>query len=358
MIQFKTGDILQDEAEALVNTVNCVGVMGRGIALQFKHAYPENFQAYALACQQAQVQPGRLFVFETGQLTSPRFIVNFPTKRHWRAKSRMEDIEAGLEALVTFIRAKGVRSIAVPPLGSGLGGLPWSAVRPRIEAALGALADLQVRIYEPGGTPDPMAMVHSPKVPKMTAGRAALVELMHRYLTGLLDPFVTLLEVHKLMYFMQEAGEPLRLSYTKGPYGPYAQNLRHVLNAIEGHLTLGYADGGDAPDKPLSLIPGAVGEATAFLAHHADTRARFGRVASLVEGFESPFGLELLATVHWVMTRERAAGVDEVTRLTYAWGERKRQFTPRQIGIAFDALATHGWTQPLAEGLLAPGAGG
>jgi hypothetical protein len=131
-----------------------------------------------------------------------------------------------------------------------------------------------------------------------------VVALIHRYLGGLLDPFVTLLEVHKLMYFMQEAGEPLRLKYVKAPYGPYAENLRHVLRTVEGRLIAGYADGGGAPDKPLTLVPGAIQEASAFLDQHAESRERFACVTRLVEGFESPYGLELLSTVHWVMTHE------------------------------------------------------
>ena len=135
MIEYKTGDILAADTEALVNTVNCVGVMGRGIALQFKNAFPENFVAYERACRLGEVQPGRMFVFDTHGLTNPRFIINFPTKRHWRGKSRLEDIDSGLEALVEEIRARGIRSIAIPPLGSGLGGLNWLDVRPRIEQA-------------------------------------------------------------------------------------------------------------------------------------------------------------------------------------------------------------------------------
>lgn len=344
MIEFTSGDILKNDAEALVNTVNCVGVMGRGIALQFKTAFPDNFKAYADACRQDAVQPGRMFVFETGQLTPPRYIINFPTKRHWRGDSRMEDIDAGLAALVAVIREKGIRSIAIPPLGSGLGGLDWLAVRPRIEAALRPLTDVSVIVYEPARAPASDMMTHSRKVPSMTAGRAALVELTHRYLGGLLDPFVTLLEVHKLMYFMQEAGEPLRLKFKQAPYGPYAENLRHVLHAIEGHLVSGYADGGDAPDKQLKLVPGAVDEAAAFLKQHSATRARFDRVAELVEGFESPFGLELLSTVHWVVKQESASTLDDVLERTYAWNTRKRQFSPRQIGIAVNLLSQKGWT--------------
>ncbi len=343
MIEYKTGNILTEDAEAIINTVNCVGVMGRGIALQFKNAFPDNFKAYAAACNRGEVQPGRMFIYDMGGLTNPRYIINFPTKRHWRGKSRMEDIESGLKALAGEIRERGIRSIAIPPLGSGLGGLDWSEVRQCIELALADMDDVRIIIFEPKGAPAAEKMVRNREVPKMTPGRAALVELMRRYIAGLLDPFVTLLEVHKLMYFMQEAGEPLRLNYRKAPYGPYAENLRHVLNAIEGHLVSGYADGGDAPDKPLQLVPGAIEDATTFLGEHTATRERFDQVTKLVEGFESPYGLELLATVHWVIKHEQATSVDEVVSRIHAWNERKLQFTPRQIALAMDVLSHKGW---------------
>ena len=177
----------------------------------------------------------------------------------------------------------------------------------------------------------------------MTAGRAALVGLIDRYRKGLLDPFVTLLEVHKLMYFMQAAGEPLKLRFNKGPYGPYANNLRHVLHAVEGHFISGYADGGDAPEKPLALVPGAVEDANAALDRFPRTRQRFERVASLVDGFESPFGLELLSTVHWILDRDRPVARGDLIARTHAWHDRKKQFSPRQIELAADLLTGKGW---------------
>jgi O-acetyl-ADP-ribose deacetylase (regulator of RNase III) len=350
MIEITRGDILRDGAEALVNSVNCVGIMGRGIALQFKREYPDNFRAYAEACKREDVQPGRLFVYVTGQLTGPRYIINFPTKRHWRGRSRMEDIEAGLRALVEEIRRRKITTIAIPPLGAGEGGLEWADVRPRIEAALSHLPDVQIRLYEPIGAPRPENMAHIRAVPRMTAGRAALVELMRRYLDGLLDPFITLLEVHKLMYFLQEAGEPLKLRFSKAPYGPYGENLRHVLNIVEGHLIYGYADGGDAPDKQLKLVPGALNEAASFIDEHQDTRERLDRVASLIGGFESPFGMELLSTVHWVLSREEPDTQEQLVERIYAWNDRKRQFMPRQIALAADVLADHQWARPLRAG--------
>lgn len=343
MINFFRGDILSADAEALVNTVNCVGVMGRGIALQFKNMFPENFLAYAKACDRGDVQPGRMFVYETGELTNPKYIINFPTKRHWRGKSRVEDIESGLQALRTEIEQRDIRSIAVPPLGSGLGGLNWADVRPRIVSALNGISNVRIDIYEPDGAPAIEVMARPREVPKMTPGRAALVVLMQRYVAGLMDPFVSLLEVHKLLYFLQEAGEGLQLRYSKAYYGPYAENLTHLLRVVEGHFISGYADGGDAPDKQLEIVPGALADAEAALADADDTRRRFSAVADLVEGFETPFGLELLSTVHWVARHEAAQSIDEVVAATYAWNDRKQRFSREQLQLAHEVLRRNGW---------------
>ena len=295
MLRIISGNILASDAEALVNTVNCVGVMGRGVALQFKRAYPDNFKQYEKACKRGEVSPGRMLVVQNTELTGPRYIINFPTKRDWKSKSRIEDIELGLDALVEALRLRSIHSVAIPPLGCGLGGLDWKDVRPRIERAMSSLPDVEVILYEPS---EPLASTSSGESsessePRMTPGRAALLGLMRRYLIGLMDPFISLLELHKLMYFMQEAGEPLNLIFAKANYGPYAENLRHVLQRIEGHFVLGYAEEGDSPTKTIEPIPEAVAAAEKYLGALPGTRARFERVADLVEGFESPFGLEL-----------------------------------------------------------------
>lgn len=334
-----SGDLFEAGTDALVNTVNCVGIMGRGVALQFKKAYPLNFREYEAACKVGDVQPGHMFVHETGKF-SPRYIVNFPTKRHWKGKSRIEDIDSGLVALAAEIRARGIKSIAIPPLGAGLGGLDWNEVLPRIKSALQDVPDLDVVVYEPKGAPE---VVKSKDVPNMTPGRASLVVLMQQYLKGLLDPFVTLIEAQKLMYFMQLAGQPLNLEYEKGHYGPYATKLSHVLNKVEGHFVSGYQDGGDQPFKELTIVPGAYEDATRFLADMPDVQDRFERVAKLVEGFETPYGLELLATVHWVVDREAAQSPDEAVTRIHNWNDRKKVFTPRQIGLAYDVLQSKGW---------------
>lgn len=170
-----------------------------------------------------------------------------------------------------------------------------------------------------------------------------MVGLMQRYLAGLMDPFVSLLEIHKLMYFMQVAGEPLRYRFEKSLYGPYAANLRHQLRTMEGHLTSGYWDNGDDPEMQIELVPGALKDAEDFLRDHAKTSGRFDQVADLVQGFESPFGLELLSSVHWVATREGGSTAEKAIRLVYSWNERKRRFSERQIGLAWDVLHAKRW---------------
>ena len=346
MIEFKVGDILAEDVEALVNTVNCVGVMGRGVALQFKRAFPENFDAYAERCKRKEMKPGEVFVFETANLGSPRYIINFPTKRHWRGKSRMADIESGLKSLVEEIKERGMRSVALPPLGSGLGGLDWNReIRPLLARSLAELSQVHFVVFEPGGGPEDRRANRSTDVPRMTPARAALVVLMDGYIRVLLDPEITLLEVHKLMYFMQAAGEPLKLRFVEGIYGPYAENLRHQLNAVEGHFISGYYDGGDKPSKPLELVPGAVEDAQAVLDSDEDVRQRMQRVRSLVEGFETGYGLELLATVHWVADNKQPRDFQHLTQLVRAWNPRKRRFTERQLRIAADRLHKHGWIE-------------
>src|SRR4051794_24113842 len=249
MIHLAHGDILKQEAEALVNTVNCMGVMGRGIALQFRRAFEDNYEAYRKAAKSREIRPGRMFVFERSALDLPRRIINFPTKRHWKGKSRIEDIEAGLVDLVQVIREKGMRSIAIPPLGCGLGGLDWAQVRPLIEAALSSVPEVEAYLFEPGKAPAATEMVNRTRRPRLTTARAAVLGLMQNYLSGLMDVEVSLLEIHKLMYFLQVAGEPLKLNFKPAPYGPYAENLRHLLSTLESHYVYGYGEGGDDPRK-------------------------------------------------------------------------------------------------------------
>ena len=343
MITFKQDDIFNINSEALVNTVNCVGIMGRGIALQFKQKFPENFKQYEIACKHKEVVPGKMFVYSTSNIHTPKFIINFPTKRHWRDSSYIEDIEIGLISLKEVIIKNNIKSIAIPPLGCGLGGLNWNIVKEKIKLALQELSDVEITVLEPGNVP----MVQNPKEPQMTAGRAALIELMQQYLSGFLDPYITLLEVHKLLYFLQECGEPLHLKYEKYIYGPYATNLRHVLNHIEGHFISGFFDGGDDPQKQLQILSGATQKAQTYLISHPETAKRIQQVGELVEGFESSFGLELLATVHWLIKKENINSLEQIIYHTHNWNEHKKQFTPRQIEIAVIRLLKKGWIKDI-----------
>lgn len=342
MVELVTGNLLQADVEALVNTVNTVGAMGKGIALQFKQAYPANFEAYRKAVARGDVQPGRMFVFETGLLTNPRIIVNFPTKRHWRGGSRLEDIDAGLQDLAHVIVARGIRSIAIPPLGCGNGGLDWAEVRPRILATLATLPDVRALVFSPDGSPDPKTMPVGTERPPMTPSRALLVRLMNRY--GEMAYRLTLLEIQKLAYFLQEAGEPLRLNFEKGHYGPYAANLNKVLERIEGHFTRGYGDA-QKPDVEIGLLPGANEEAIAFLANRRESLERLEYVALLIDGFETPHGMELLSSVHWVATQEPdVRDAQRAIGAIHRWSDRKQKvFKPRHIEVAWNRLAEAGW---------------
>lgn len=343
MIDAARGNLIEADAEALVNTVNCVGYMGKGIALQFKQAFPENFKFYERACERGEMQPGRVLVYETGLMHNPRYIINFPTKRHWRGKSKIEDLESGLVALIAEVKRRHIRSIAVPPLGCGYGGLEWDMVRPMIAKAFESVPDVRVLLYAPRGAPEASAMPVRTKRPDMTPARALFVTIMDRYLG--LAYRLTLLEIHKLAYFLQEAGEPLRLRYAKGHFGPYAPNLNKVLERTEGHFTRGYGDT-QKPDVEIDVLDGAVDEAAAFLKRRTESLERLERVSRLIEGFETPYGMELLSSIHWVARHDEppATTIDGAVEAFRAWNERKRDMFPRErIKIGWQRLTDQGW---------------
>lgn len=346
MIKPAQGNIIESKVEALVNTVNCVGVMGRGVALQFRQAFPENYKAYKAACDKRIVNIGEMFITEMSLLEHPRLIINFPTKRHWREKSKIEYIESGLIDLVEMIKQHKVRSIAVPPLGCGLGGLDWSEVRPKIVEALETIDDLSVQLFEPiqENITKSTNTINRTEPPKMTPASAILLVLMGRYLAGLMDPFISLLEIHKLMYFMQEAGQPLKLKFSTAQYGPYAENLRHVLIRLDNHFISGYGDGHDNPRKPLDINRDALVWANEFIDKNSEIQTRFERVQKVIDGFETPIGMELLSTVHWVVNYQGAKNSEETIARVYAWNDRKKTlFSEKHINIAWESLHNQGW---------------
>lgn len=341
MITTAHGNLLTDPAEALVNTVNCAGVMGKGIALQFKQAFPENFKAYEKACKASRVKLGEVLIYETGALVGPKYILNFPTKGHWKNPSRIEDIQSGLKDLVTKVRQLNIQSIAIPPLGCGLGGLRWEDVQPLIVAALKGLP-VEVRLYAPQEAPKAAERPIRTARPGMTRARALFIALLDRY--GREGYQRTLLEVQKIAYFLQEAGEPLRLNFQPHHYGPYAEAVNQVLLHMEGHQIEGYM-GDRSPGCEISLRKGAAEEAEAFLADKPDAQAILNRVTDLIERFETPYGMELLATTHWVSTHSpEPLSVDALVQQIHAWTPRKKRlFQPDHIKVASERLRQQGW---------------
>lgn len=348
-IERGSGNLLTADVDALVNPVNTEGVMGKGLALQFKKAFPDAFASYEQACKTGEVETGRMQIVR--RLAAPRFIINFPTKKRWRDPSRLEYIRDGLRDLVARIEQLGISSIAVPPLGCGNGGLSWSQVKPLIESAFSAASSsVRVLLFEPAAAPAADQMIDRTEKPPMTAARAAVLALMGRYTSTGYDYRLSLVEVQKLAYFLQCAGEALRLDYQAHHFGPYADNLRKALRNLEGHYTRGVGDGRNSPETPLELLPNAVEEASDFLNDHPATLARIDRVAMLIEGFETPLGMELLGTVHWIMHHGADAhDLEDVVAKVHDWSSRKRsQMKPGQIRAAWERLRAHGWAPATA----------
>lgn len=311
MITYRTGNLLEAEVDALVNTVNTVGVMGKGIALMFKERFPSNTEAYARACMAGEVRTGQVFVTETGELMGPRWIVNFPTKQHWRAKSQIQWITDGLDDLRRFIEQHQVRSIAIPPLGAGHGGLDWPEVKPHIEQALGDLEGVDIIVFEPTSKYQNVAKRQG--VEKLTPARALIAELVRRY--WVLGMECSLLEIQKLAWFLERAIEaegldnPLDLRFEANNYGPYADRLRHLLNGLDGSYLKSEKRINDCGPLDTIWFNDAKREKVAL---YLKTEAKgylpaLERTAALIDGFESPFGMELLASVDWLLAESEVS---------------------------------------------------
>lgn len=353
MITFTQGNLLEARTEALVNTVNTVGVMGKGIALMFKERFHENFRRYAAACKAKEVETGKMFVTQVHELGGPRWIVNFPTKQHWRAPSRMEWVAEGLQDLRRFLIEQQVQSIAIPPLGAGNGGLEWNDVREQIELSLGDL-DIDILVFEP--TKQYQNVAKRAGVEQLTPARALIAELVRRY--WVLGMECSLLEIQKLAWFLERAIEhynpgdnPLSLRFAPQQYGPYANRLDHLLNNLDGSYLHSEKRISDA--NPLDVI-WFDDERKAFVQAYLKTEAKTYTQAleftsALIDGFESPFGMELLATVDWLLAREGVQpNVSALREGLRHWrggagaaARKDRLFDDRALGIAIERL-----TQP------------
>jgi O-acetyl-ADP-ribose deacetylase (regulator of RNase III) len=345
-VMIKSGDLLKANSEAIVNTVNCVGVMGKGIALQFKQRWPQNFKAYAAACEREEIRPGKMFIYDLGEWASPRFLINFPTKVHWRGHSKYEYIEKGLCDLVLQVEHLGLKSIALPPLGCGNGGLDWHRVKGLVLDAFKDHPQVQVDLFEPKGAPRPREMVNRTEKPKMTAVRASIIKIISTYRE--MEYPLSQIEIQKLAYFLEEAGQPLKLDFVKHNYGPYSDKLRHVVKAMDSHYITGVGD--LSGDSEIAVLPGALLEADKFIQTSGDDELgeQVARVRKLIEGFETPYGMELLATVHWVAIHE--AGIrtlDDAIKAVHNWNSRKRAVLSKEhIQVAWQRLIDQGWLRP------------
>ncbi|MGL5832426.1 MAG: type II toxin-antitoxin system antitoxin DNA ADP-ribosyl glycohydrolase DarG [Waterburya sp.] len=350
MIEFKQGNLLEENIEALVNTVNCVGVMGKGIALQFKQAFPENFKQYKKACDAKEVKPGEMFTTSTGKLF-PKYIINFPTKNHWKGKSKIKDIESGLKALVEEVKQLDVKAIAIPPLGCGNGGLDWGKVKPMIVSAFAELPDVRAVIFEAGEIPVADKIKVATEKPNITVARALFIRLLEIY--EIPGYRLTKLEIQKLAYFLQEAGENLNLRYVKHQFGPYADNLNHVLLRIDGHFIRGYGD--RTQRSQMYVLPEGKKAAHHFLEQHPEANERLEKVSNLIAGFETPYGMEMLATIHWVATKEdpqAAEDCEKAIALVQKWNERKRKlFKPSHLQKAWKRLKQQNWLRDTATNI-------
>jgi O-acetyl-ADP-ribose deacetylase (regulator of RNase III) len=361
MIEEGTGNLLTADVEAVVNTVNTVGIMGKGIALQFKRAYPANFAAYRAACDRGDVRLGEMFVFDTAIKGPRRYVINFPTKQHWKNNSQLEDVKAGLDDLVRVVTERGIRSVAIPALGCGNGGLDWQVVRPLIEQACARMPGVRVVIFPPAGAPPAHAMPNATSKPTLTALRALMIVAIARYLDRArqqeVRSGVSELEIQKLIYFLKRLGGDFPLRFVRGTYGPYADKLAHVLDRLEGHYLSGFGDHSARVTELVPIVPLEAGviEAEAAVRRNPDDVARLERLLSLVDGFETPYSLELLATVHFAASQEPpTANPAEIGERVSAWSLRKaRLFTQDHVNVAAQRLAEH-HLLPDADALAAP----
>lgn len=351
MIVEGSGDLLAADTEAVVNTVNCVGVMGKGIALQFKRRYPNVFTTYERACKAGEVAPGKMLPVRTGELVGPSWVINFPTKKHWRAPSRLEWIRDGLDDLKRVIRELDIKSIAIPPLGAGNGGLDWGDVEPLIREAFADDPRTEVHIYSPSN--GRRAVVATRRAPRITPTRALLVGLMDQYAEARTETELSFengvshLEIQKLFYFANEVHPIPKMRFAQAKYGPYSEQLRHLLQELEGHFTTGYGDGDDRvlDLRPIEVTDEGKQQTLAYLerAESDQTSKVIDRVLTIVEGFEGAYGLELLATTHWVAAREGADTAEEATDAVRKWSDRKgRIFTHMHVTNALNHLRAEG----------------
>ncbi|EGU33109.1 macro domain-containing protein [Vibrio scophthalmi] len=295
MITYLKGDLFADDAEALINTVNTVGVMGKGLAYQFKERFPDNFRIYRDACSNDEFSVGQVLLVRNVHGSSPRFIINFPTKAHWRGKSKIEYIESGLDDLVKVIKDKGIKSVAIPALGSGLGGLPWSQVERVIYEKLSDATEVEWRVYAPNDTPPCARSLN------LTVGRALLITALNQYLTHTRKKQMSELEAQCLLYILDCVGIALnKIEFSKFMQAPYSDVLHKALGKMDGDFL--YLSGINKPvDLTLiTLEPKVVSKAKSILDKQDMSNVMISKVMDFLSGYESKDGMSIVATTLWV----------------------------------------------------------
>lgn len=344
MIKFTTGDMMASSAEALVNTVNTVGVMGKGIALQFKEAFPANFAVYAKACKEGELVPGKLLVTkEKNADGKEKIIINFPTKKHWRYPSKYEYIESGLKALADVIRNHNIKSIAIPPLGCGNGGLQWSVVKKMIEDALNDI-DTEIIVYEPN-----TAIKHdlqektSTKEVRLTPARGLMTYAMFYY--DSLGENCSLFVANKLAYFLQRQGARsyAKLKFKAHHYGPYSPQVAHIVYDLNGSYIKGFEQMTAAAFEPLTMRYDRISEISSYVRTlDASEQQSLKQTIHLISGFESPLALEILASVDFIRRENPGISLADTILAIHNWSERKnRLFKDEYIKIAYDHLDSY-----------------
>jgi O-acetyl-ADP-ribose deacetylase (regulator of RNase III)/uncharacterized protein YwgA len=341
MIQFVTGNILESQAEALVNTVNTEGVMGKGIALQFKKAFPFNFKVYENACKEGTISIGKLLaVRDKSLLGGEKIVINFPTKTSWRKPSEYQYIEEGLKDLVDLIQKENISSIAIPPLGAGQGGLNWDKVKSLISIYLEEV-DAEIFVYEP--TAKIEEELKKERV-KLTPARAMLLAVLYDLVRN--GEFASEFAAEKIAYFLQKFGakEEFKLKFESNFYGPYSSKVRHVLYYLNGSYIKGYSAKDKKPFEELEMIMEGEADVIKFLnqPENKEYHQIVERTKKFLEGFYSNFALELLSTVDFIEQEFQLNEESDIRAKIESWSDRKRMLfsNPSFITKAVQQLQT------------------
>lgn len=322
MIKHVIGNIFESEAEAIVNTVNTVGVMGKGIALQFKKFFPNNYKVYAKACAANEFNIGDLLVVKDSSLLyGEKLIINFPTKTSWKKSSEYIYIEKGLQRLVEVISEYNIKSIAIPPLGAGNGGLNWDNVKALIEQYLSEV-ECDIHIYEPNNAIK--EVMKKERVP-LTIGRAMLLSVFFDLVKN--GESVSEFAAEKIAYFLQRFGafDALKLKFIPYLYGPYSGKLKYVLNYLNGSYITGFSAMDKKPFDELQLVMDCEQDVNEFLAkdEYSDYSKITQRTKEFLQGYYSAFSLELLSSVDFIMNNGNVDDVQGVILELSKWNERK-----------------------------------